>query len=91
MNPGWVSVSTAAAFRCPALADTVVVRENEPVFYRPIRIGVDVCLKCHGDAESLAPEVSDRLAELYPDDRATGFAMGDLRGAFVVERMVTGP
>ena len=26
-----------------------------------------------------------KLADLYPDDEATGYAMGDLRGAFVVE------
>ncbi len=41
-----------------------------------------LCLKCHGS--SLAPEVRSRLAELYPSDQATGFALGDLRGAFSV-------
>ncbi|MCP5060406.1 MAG: DUF3365 domain-containing protein [bacterium] len=39
-----------------------------------------VCLTCHGS--SLAPGVSERLAERYPEDRATGFAEGDLRGVF---------
>ncbi|QXP83903.1 DUF3365 domain-containing protein [Methylococcus sp. Mc7] len=41
-----------------------------------------VCLTCHG--EQLAPAVSAKLAELYPQDRATGYREGDLRGAFVV-------
>ena len=41
-----------------------------------------LCLQCHGQA--IAPPVADKLAELYPDDRATGFAEGDIRGAFVV-------
>lgn len=41
-----------------------------------------VCLKCHGS--DLDPELSAQLAELYPDDQATGFAAGDLRGAFTV-------
>ncbi len=41
-----------------------------------------VCLACHG--KSLAPEVEAKVAELYPDDKATGFSEGDLRGAFVV-------
>jgi hypothetical protein len=41
-----------------------------------------VCLACHG--ETLAPEVKAKLDELYPDDKATGYAMGDIRGAFVV-------
>jgi hypothetical protein len=31
-------------------------------------------------------EVNERLAELYPEDTATGYAVGDLRGAFVVTR-----
>lgn len=43
-----------------------------------------VCLACHG--ESIAPPVAEKLAELYPDDAATGFREGDIRGAFVVTR-----
>jgi len=43
-----------------------------------------VCLACHGT--SLAPEVSQTLAELYPRDLATGFSEGDIRGAFVATR-----
>jgi hypothetical protein len=43
-----------------------------------------LCLACHGEA--LAPPVAAKLAELYPDDKATGFREGDLRGAFVVTR-----
>ncbi len=41
-----------------------------------------LCLKCHGTR--LAPGVADKLAVLYPSDRATGFVLGDLRGAFSV-------
>jgi hypothetical protein len=41
-----------------------------------------LCVACHGTA--LAPDVASALARLYPSDRATGFAVGDLRGAFVV-------
>lgn len=46
----------------------------------------EVCLACHG--ATLAPEVSGVLAKLYPQDRATGFSVGDIRGAFVVTRML---
>lgn len=42
------------------------------------------CLACHGT--DLKPEVAAKLKELYPDDRATGFASGQLRGAFSVSR-----
>ena len=41
-----------------------------------------ICLNCHGGA--LTPDVSAKLKELYPDDKATGFKIGDLRGAFTV-------
>lgn len=43
------------------------------------------CLACHGPQEQLAEGVAERLAELYPDDKATGFQDGDLRGWFWVE------
>lgn len=43
---------------------------------------VPLCLPCHGEA--LAPEVAAAIAARYPQDRATGFAAGDLRGAFYV-------
>ena len=43
-----------------------------------------LCTKCHGT--ELKPEVKAKLAEFYPDDKATGFNKGDLRGAFVVTK-----
>ncbi|MBD3640483.1 MAG: DUF3365 domain-containing protein [Marinobacter sp.] len=42
----------------------------------------ELCLGCHG--KNIDPEVKAKLAELYPNDQATGFSEGDLRGAFVV-------
>ena len=42
-----------------------------------------LCVTCHG--ESLAPEIRTRIEELYPEDKATGFAVGDLRGIFWAE------
>ncbi len=40
------------------------------------------CVICHG--ETLAEPVQEELARLYPDDKATGFRQGDLRGAFTL-------
>ena len=45
-----------------------------------------LCLACHG--QEIAPPVAEKLAELYPGDKATGFEEGDLRGAFVVVRQL---
>ncbi len=65
-----------------AWSETVDVGgEREFRFMKAIPTGA-VCLSCHGT--ELAPEISEVLAVLYPDDRATGFSEGDIRGAFVV-------
>lgn len=42
-----------------------------------------LCLKCHGG--ELDPDLDQKMVELYPDDHARGFAVGDLRGAFSVK------
>lgn len=42
------------------------------------------CLACHGDPATFEPEVRAVLAKRYPEDRATGYAVGDLRGAVSV-------
>lgn len=41
-----------------------------------------LCLTCHGEA--LTEPVKATLAELYPEDKATGFKVGDIRGAFSI-------
>lgn len=59
-------------------------------YLRPIVIANPVCLTCHGRPEDLAPEVRARLEALYPRDQATGYRLGDLRGAVTVTIPVTG-
>jgi hypothetical protein len=41
-----------------------------------------VCLACHGT--TLAPEIATAIAREYPQDAATGFETGELRGAVTV-------
>lgn len=41
-----------------------------------------VCLNCHG--ANIKADVQKTLNERYPEDKATGFSLGDLRGAFTV-------
>lgn len=43
----------------------------------------EVCLNCHG-GDNVKPEVVAKLAEIYPDDKARGFSVGDIRGAFTI-------
>lgn len=51
-------------------------------YLRAIPMKEQPCAACHGT--SIAPDVKAKLAELYPDDKATGFKPGDLRGAIAI-------
>lgn len=51
-------------------------------YMKAIPMAAQPCALCHG--ETVAPEVAARIAELYPQDRATGFRPGELRGAVSV-------
>jgi hypothetical protein len=74
----------------PLLADS----PTKPVFTElegggtgalfPIMLKVQ-CLTCHGPKDEIAPEILSELTRLYPNDTATGFKEGDLRGWFWVE------
>lgn len=44
------------------------------------------CLACHG--EQLAQPVASKLNELYPTDKARGYSVGQLRGAFTLQRVL---
>jgi hypothetical protein len=51
-------------------------RYMKPIVTQPL------CVTCHGS--SIAPDVRSALAKHYPNDTATGFQVGDIRGAFSV-------
>ena len=48
----------------------------------------DVCLNCHGAEQNLSADVKNMLNSEYPDDLATGFALGEIRGAFSVAQTI---
>jgi hypothetical protein len=56
---------------------------REARYLKPIMIQKP-CLSCHGPEDQLSEEVRQRLQELYPNDEATGYELGDLRGAVSV-------
>ena len=62
----------------------IYVQKNEKanVYYKPLVIKKNVCLKCHGNIAKL--ELKAYLSTTYVDDKALGYKMGDLRGAIVV-------
>jgi hypothetical protein len=44
------------------------------------------CLSCHGSGQDIAAPLADKLRIEYPNDQATGYSVGQLRGAVVVTR-----
>lgn len=65
-----------------------IVTEPQGKYFRYMKaIPVqDVCLKCHGTPEAVAQPVKDALAAEFPHDKATGYTLGQLRGAFSIKR-----
>ena len=47
-----------------------------------------VCLQCHGTADKLGPGVAARLSELYPQDKGTGYLLGQIRGAMTLRQNI---
>jgi hypothetical protein len=47
----------------------------------PTKVG---CLACHGS--NIADDIKAKLGDLYPNDKAAGFNVGDIRGAFVASK-----
>ncbi|MCB0655245.1 MAG: DUF3365 domain-containing protein [Saprospiraceae bacterium] len=65
--------------------DTVIIRDQHPVFYQPILLSMPACLQCHGQPSvDITEETLDALRNLYPDDQATGYKLGDVRGLWKV-------
>ncbi len=53
-------------------------------FYAPIHV-MPLCEKCHGKAgETLKEEDYQVIQQHYPEDKATGYASGDLRGMWSI-------
>jgi len=71
-----------------AMPDTAFVTRDvsgNPVthYLRAIRVQ-EFCLACHGPADSISAAVKQVIASRYPEDRATDYRLGDLRGAISV-------
>lgn len=74
--------SRAAVVEKPApLEHFVTGDDGRDQYMSAIRID-GVCLACHG--ETLAPPLQERLDAEYPHDKAIGYRLGDVRGAFSV-------
>ncbi len=66
-------------------AETIKTAEKTIYRYMKPIPTTGLCLTCHG--ETLADEVSNKVKVLYPHDNATGFSLGDIRGAFTLQKI----
>lgn len=64
----------------------VIAAENGgKVFHAPILLASPLCLQCHGNPErDIAPATLEALRKAYPQDQATGYTVGQLRGLWSV-------
>lgn len=46
----------------------------------------ELCITCHGN--KVKPEVVNTLNKYYPNDKAKGFKIGDIRGAFTLKKVL---
>ncbi len=80
--PDWVAPAIADYLAGETQPVTVELDSGRHGYIEPI-VMQPLCLTCHG--QELQPDVEAKLAQLYPEDEATGFAAGEFRGVFWVE------
>ncbi len=62
----------------------IVEDDKKTYVYKALAVGKP-CLKCHGDVAKMDKNILGKIDERFPYDRAKDFALGDFRGAIVVE------
>lgn len=65
------------------LKDTLLSVSQGYVYYKPIKMGMPTCLQCHGQIDKdIEPATLRSIRKKYRFDKATGYKMGELRGAW---------
>jgi hypothetical protein len=75
----------AAAGESPAKLEKGEKVGNEYRFVKALPVQ-PLCLSCHGTAEQISPAVKEVLGKTYPNDRATGYSEGQIRGVISVRK-----
>jgi len=75
----------AAAGEPPAQLEKGETVQNEYRYLKALPTQ-PLCLGCHGTADQISPAVKAVLDQIYPDDRATGYSVGQIRGAISVRK-----
>jgi len=81
----WFKSQQASGIDVKTLEKSEIVKENGKKIFRymkaiPIQ---EPCMLCHG--EVLSSAVKEKIIDLYPQDQATGYTLGQIRGAFTIK------
>ena len=65
-----------------------VVNDGDKMVFRYMKAipTAGLCVSCHG--ANLNDKISKKIKLLYPADKATGFNVGDIRGAFSLHKII---
>lgn len=64
----------------------LVERDGKAIYYKPIVIMMETCLKCHGKPDvHVSSNTLKKIQKLYPNDQAINFELHDFRGMWIVE------
>ncbi|MCM2255987.1 MAG: c-type cytochrome [Vicinamibacteria bacterium] len=79
--PAWAQAAVAATAgrKAADVAPVAFALGDRVGVLRPIAMA-GPCARCHGGAGEVNPETAAAIRAAYPQDQATGFAEGDLRG-----------
>lgn len=71
----------------PSLIDSLVKEGEKYAYYKRINTALPTCVKCHGNPESdIEPATYTKIKTLYPNDKAIGYSMDELRGLWKIEK-----
>jgi len=75
-----------AIFEAGTAKDTIIQESKKLVYYKPIKIALPACLKCHGElGTDIDSATVEKLQNLYPADLAIGYKLNDFRGLWKIE------
>jgi len=61
------------------------IGQDQLLFTRPILVSSNLCLQCHGkELEQIDANTLQVISELYTEDKATNYEIGDLRGMWSI-------
>lgn len=81
----WEEISKMMTDKNIVKKQLIIDDNNSVYYYKAIPLGMPTCLSCHGNTQKdITPETLAAIKIKYPNDKATGYSMGQLRGLWKV-------